>query len=393
MINLKVILEDIRGLVSTAGDHCALSKSLNADNGPLKTCESALKVLSDKLDPVVNVRRSLSRLVWPLKEKRVQQVLNILQKQKRNLMLALHADEARAITSIEKSLYDNASQVSQILVFLAENTDVARSVKDTIKQIEVTTKRETVMKWLHTTSPSQNHVAAWEEHEPDTGDYLLSSVDYRRWKDASGQLAWLNGISGCGKTVLSAAVIEDMKAYCSTRPDCQYVYYYFDFSDTAKRKPTSMIQSLAAQIVAVVDDVPMEILELFAECDKGLRQPTLKAILPVLISLIRQQNHIYVILDALDESSERAQLLDLVNKLHHSCTNIHFFLVSRGQHDISTNLLPIVSHNFQFGGKAVTADIRLYVHNHLSTNTSLDKWPTTVKTEIEEALVQGSEGM
>ncbi len=40
--SLKSILDDLKGLVCTTEDRSALSKSLRADYGPLKTCESAL---------------------------------------------------------------------------------------------------------------------------------------------------------------------------------------------------------------------------------------------------------------------------------------------------------------------------------------------------------------
>lgn len=391
--SLKSILDNLKELVCIIGDHSALSKALGADNGPLKTCESALKVLSDKLSVLANVSRPLSRLTWPLKEKTVHKILEVIQKQKNTLILALHADEIRAIATIEAFSRECSVQMSQILESLAENTDVTLSIQDTIQEAENSSKREKILKWLRTTDPSHNHVAAWEEHEPNTGDWLLSSPDYSNWRDTPGQSAWLNGISGCGKTVLSATVIEDIKRLCLTGQDYGYAYYYFDFNDVVKRKPLSMVQSVLAQLVDIMDSLPASLQGYFEDCGKGEQQPTFKDLRDVLISVMQQRNRTYVILDALDESSERAQLLDVIGALHISCTNVNFFLASRKEYDISTRLFSVLSHDFRFENTAIAGDIRLYVRSRLSTDISLEKWPKIVKMEIEEALVTGSDGM
>lgn len=47
----------------------SLFKSLDATHGRLKTYESALKAISDKIDSLVDARRPVSMLTWPLKEK------------------------------------------------------------------------------------------------------------------------------------------------------------------------------------------------------------------------------------------------------------------------------------------------------------------------------------
>ncbi len=131
--------------------------------------------------------------------------------------------------------------MTQILESLAENTDVTLSIQDTIQEAENSSKREKILRWLRTTNPSHNHVAAWEEHEPNIGDWLLSSPDYSKGRDTPGQIAWLNGVSGCGKTELCTTVIEDLKRLCLTEEDYSYAYDYFDFNDGVERKPLSMV--------------------------------------------------------------------------------------------------------------------------------------------------------
>ncbi len=90
---------------------------------------------------------------------------------------------------------------------------------------------------------------------------------------------------------------------------------------------------------------------------------------------MQQRDRAYVILDTLDESSERAQLLDVISAVHISCTNVNFFLVIPKEYDISIRLFPVLSHDFRFEDTAIAGDIRLYVRSRLSADTSRDKWP------------------
>ena len=97
----------------------ALFKSLNAAHGPLKTCEAALKAISDKLGTVAEASRTRKMLVWPFKANAVQKILQVIQKQKSNLILALASDEARAVSQMEDSLETNAEALLQIKTFFS----------------------------------------------------------------------------------------------------------------------------------------------------------------------------------------------------------------------------------------------------------------------------------
>ena len=238
-------LEDSRiDLRPPGSSNSALFTSLNAAHGPLKTCEAALRAISDKLGTIAEASRPRKMLVWPFKAKAVQKILQVIQKQKSNLILALASDEARAVSQMQDSLETNAEALLQIKDVLAQNMEMVTEVRDVVQSKIERKELEKMKQWLQSTDPGPNHRAAQEAHEPLTGNWLLESPHYCAWRAGSGGLLWLNGISGCGKTVLSATVIEDVRRFCSTNPDNCYAYYYFDFNDAAKRKPHSMVSSL-----------------------------------------------------------------------------------------------------------------------------------------------------
>ena len=198
--------------------------------------------------------------------------MEVIQKQMSDLILALAADEARAISSIEKAIDGNVKATAEALDLLRQTKEMTSDVRDTmhkIQEIKKEKQEERMVLWLRSTDPSTNHIAACKEHHNGTGSWLLESRKFRQWLVSKGQFIWLNGISGCGKTVLVSAVIQDVQKLCSNRPSWHCVYYYFDFNDAAKRQPVSMVRSILAQLECAKTPVPDNIRSLYERHGNG----------------------------------------------------------------------------------------------------------------------------
>ena len=195
--SLKVILEELKSLENaiTSSQSSALFKSLKADHGPLATCHSALAVIARTLgDSAKGPVSRKSSFIWPFKQKSVQALLEIIQKQKSNLILALAADESRATTRIEASIEENSKLTTQMLESLILNTDATQEVRHAIEDASRSLLHEKILQWLRTADPSTNHNDAWEKHEPTTGTWLLKSPEFVQWRDGKGEFLWLNGL-------------------------------------------------------------------------------------------------------------------------------------------------------------------------------------------------------
>lgn len=231
-------------------DHSALLKCLGAAHGPPATCQSALRTIHDKIAISQPHGHPARVFIWPLKEQAVQKILGFIQRQKSNLILALAADETRAISKITESLVHNVSLTSEVLETLVKKEEKTPQVINTIQDSDAAKEYEKIIKWLQSTGPSANQVALWGRHEPNTGNWFLDSRNFDDWKAVAGHFAWLNGISGCGKTVLCASVIEHMRDYCVNKSDCEYAYYYVDFTDPKKCKNAAMVRNSWPNLLA-----------------------------------------------------------------------------------------------------------------------------------------------
>lgn len=388
--SLKVILKELKRLQTPASSYSALSKSLDATNGPLKTCEAALEKLLGELS---TRGTTTGMLTWPLKKETVQRILETIQKQKSNLILALAADETRAIAGMEEAMSQNAEILSQTFDTVTQNLEMTLAIRDDLESTKERQYREKISRWLSSTDSFTNHIAARKVHEAYTGEWLLGTSEYLAWRKGEGRFVWLNGLSGCGKTMFTSSVVEDVRRYVLTSPGVLLAYYYFDFNQTAKQQSGSMAQSLLWQIFNELSTLPAAVTKLYENYANGARQPDWEAVMDILIPIIQSQSKLYIILDALDECLEPEILFDMIDRLHSTCTNCYLFVSSRREHDISETLSKLAPYDIKASNASVDEDIKIYLQRALTTDTVLKAWPEPMRLRCEEALISRSDGM
>ncbi|KAF8669599.1 hypothetical protein AX14_005997, partial [Amanita brunnescens Koide BX004] len=106
-------------------------------------------------------------------------------------------------------------------------------------------------KWLNVPDPSTNHNNARKKHHQGTGQWLLEDERYATWKQQSNSLMWINGISGCGKTLVCSTTIENIRlTIVDKQPGTGLAFFYFDVNDKAKQTSRSALSSLVLGLTA-----------------------------------------------------------------------------------------------------------------------------------------------
>ena len=98
-------------------------------------------------------------------------------------------------------------------------------------------------------------------------------------------------------------------------------------------------------------------------------------------------------MDALDESSEREILLKTVTQELISFDNVNILVTSRKERDIEEWLDDAADAKVSLEGQKIGNDIRLHVQKCLENDKRLKKWPSNLKQEIQDTLVQQADGM
>ncbi|KAH9876213.1 hypothetical protein J1614_004092, partial [Plenodomus biglobosus] len=252
--------------------------------------------------------------------------------------------------------------------------------------------------WLSAPDPSTNYHKAHKQRQAETGLWLLESANFVEWKESAASPLWLYGIPGCGKSILSSTIIEHLLQHCHDDMSMVTAYFYFDFNDIQKQDPELMLRSLLCQLLQRSITIPKGVDALFSSSGNGLRLPSVSALIDVTRQTMQEFTQVYVVLDALDESTQRSELMGVLETIAGwQLDNLHLLMTSRKVRDIQVSLETYVKqeHAVCLQRDVVDQDIQRYVQQRLRDDKDLAKWNKdgAVRQEIETALMRGARGM
>ncbi|EXJ76933.1 hypothetical protein A1O3_10090 [Capronia epimyces CBS 606.96] len=291
------------------------------------------------------------------------------------------------LTTLSKAIHSEILEMREQTVQLYNHTT----------QIHTFANQETqsrLSRWLNIPDPSINYHAALKKRHPETGRWLVDGQDFADWKCLPFSLMWLHGNAGCGKTVLSAAALHDILQQQKSQPDVMVSYFYFDFNDAEKQLSRKAIRSLLFQF-ALQDSRALEDLQkLHQDCRNGHQQPPEDRIRSLFWEVLARPRPKYILLDALDECTDREELLIFISDLSDSTpSELRILATSRRERDIEDELHSVANHCIDIQSALVDIDIRVYIRDRMATDKKLKKWPPSVQNEITAALMEKAGGM
>jgi|SRR5450432_713150 len=259
-------------------------------------------------------------------------------------------------------------------------------------------RREKIHQWLAAPNPSLNHNEARKKRHAASGTWFIGGGLFSDWKRRPCSFLWLQGIPGCGKTVLASSIIEELLQ--SYHPDSfrAVIYFYFDFNDTEKQLHEKMLRSLVTQLSIRLGSIPSALEQFFSSCQDGERQPPVDGLLETLRSIIEEFDEIFVVLDALDECRERQELLgDIEKVVAWENPKSHIIVTSRREKDIEERMEAFVKNEekIPIQNALVDEDIRAYVSGRLQTDWQLKRYRKRpeIQQEIQRTLMNKADGM
>jgi hypothetical protein len=128
--------------------------------------------------------------------------------------------------------------------------------------------------------------------------------------------------------------VQDLLNERRSDPGKIVLYYFFDFSDR-EQSVEAMISSLVYQLLQHCLEIPPDLDALFVSCENGTRKPSSTSLKEIFFHMLREFPQAYIVLDALDECSNRAQLLGILEEiaaLH--IKELHLLVLSRQEKDM-----------------------------------------------------------
>jgi hypothetical protein len=257
-----------------------------------------------------------------------------------------------------------------------------------------------VTEWLRAPDPSSNHNRAQQSRHEGTGSWLLADARYQAWKTEPASFLWLSGILGCGKTVLSSTLIDDIRDAC---PPACLAYFYFDFDDPMKRSLDNLLRALCRQLYAKSDATKNCVRALWESCDRGHRQPMTSQLYECLVEVLTRSDRLWIVLDALDESTTREGshvegILPFIEQLMQACRgDTHLLVTSRAEQDIEDSFFKWAPRDSRIAlqSSLIDHDIESYIDHQLRSSGRFDRWQNRVDLlqRIKATLMAQVDGM
>ncbi|GAW24459.1 hypothetical protein ANO14919_140430 [Xylariales sp. No.14919] len=271
-----------------------------------------------------------------------------------------------------------------------------KDVRSEIKDLNARDSNTKLRDWLSPPDPSTNLNKALKKRHQGSGQWLLRCKVYSTWKTTRSSILWLNGIPGCGKTILSSTIIEDLKSTKSSQP---VLYFYFDFTKTKKQSFENALRSLASQLFFQNEDTRECLRSLYSTCKDGQDQPSTHELANTLQSMIKRAREIWIVLDALDECSKREEssdggLFTWIKRCRDPKFNIHTLVTSRPEQHITSTLRKWIqkAEIIPLQSNLVSDDIRAYIQTKIR---QLSRWDDQldIREKIEADLIDKAGGM
>lgn len=137
-------------------------------------------------------------------------------------------------------------------------------------------------------------------------------------------------------------------------------------------------------------ELPPQLLHIYGN---GHQQPSIAALQLALKQIIGGFEHAYIVIDALDECTERRKILAwVIDLLQSGVDSLHLLLSSRREHDIEDRLATSIKGlvRVSLTGRPLNQDITMYIDSQLAL---LTRWDQRTRQLVRSTLSSGADGM
>lgn len=263
-----------------------------------------------------------------------------------------------------------------------------------IRQEQDRAQHEKLMEWISPTDfPAQqsDFIACRQE---GTGQWFHHSFEFTEWLHGPNKTLFCPGIPGAGKTMISAIAVDHLLTKVTKVTSdavgiaCVYCNYKVQDNQTAAGLLAAILKQLVHARLSIAE--PVDRLHK-KHANRGTK-PSLEEIFGALQSVIIKYSSVYIVVDALDECSNRngtrcqflAQLRDLQSK-----TGVRLMATSR--------VLPDIMHEFsaalRLDIRASDADVKQFVAGQIDRLPNCIKRDKMLQEMVQEKIMEGVGGM
>ncbi|KAJ4207075.1 hypothetical protein NW759_014073 [Fusarium solani] len=275
----------------------------------------------------------------------------------------------------EQRMSELFSSAIHALENTGESVEVIKSRSDKENELEI-------LNWLTAIDYGPQQSDIFRRHQPGTGQWVLNSDQYQTWITTKGKTLFCPGIPGAGKTIVASVVINHLIEKLREDPSSGLAYIYCDFRRRNEQTVENFASSLLKQLAEKQPTLPDAVRQLHKRHERSRTEPSQKELVESLRSVTQLFDHVFIVVDALDECQESnnclprflSELFDLQKQL-----GVNIFATARPLGHIKSRFEKSISIEIS----AHSEDVRKYV------NGRLGELPMIVQrnTELQEAIM------
>jgi Cdc6-like AAA superfamily ATPase len=155
------------------------------------------------------------------------------------------------------------------------------------------------------------------------------------WLEVPNSKLWVYGISGAGKTVLAAAVLEEVIP--SSSPEYAVACYYCDYKVPKTQQLSSVLAPIAGQLArqheACFTTLQQDYRPKAGQATSSLL-PTVKDLTVLVERLAQQFSDVAIVVDGVDECQEPSEVANALVGLVDRCSQLRMLVSSRDERTI-----------------------------------------------------------
>ena len=140
--------------------------------------------------------------------------------------------------------------------------------------------------------------------------------------------------------------------------------------------------------------MPKVLVNLYARCGDGHQEPTLDNLQNTLQRILGGFSSTFIIVDALDECTEREKTLNWIQTLilqKDINQELHLIATSRPEYEIEDKLMSY--HYLDLVEESTNQDLVAYLNYKLQNDSDLQKWDPEAREQIKLRLMEQADGM
>ena len=356
------------------------------DGSPLYQFKRSLEYVHKKLASESKTDNKLQawvkNITWPFTKSELLDLVTGIERQKSLLSIALTndnirlslaiRDETQRITRMLESFQSIQGEQYNDTHLIARSVDSLHSRQQAEAQKsqyrEYQERKQALLAKLTTIDFEATHTDISSRRAKSTGQWLLESPVYNSWRSKlSPSIMWCPGIPGAGKTVLASLIIDSLRGPEMTRKcsDPQQacngvagIYCNYKSPQTTENLLGSLLQQLLLPLTSISDS-------------NG-------NVIKSLPEALKKYQDVFIIVDALDECSNRGELLRALRQLPGSTNNdtgdVVLHILVTGRDSVAAEMEREMTPDERLEIHGSEADVQSYLQQNLFVQPQILGW-------------------